>query len=51
MKITETIILNEKQKLAVFKLWNEEYPERLNHQKISELDDYFSNLTDQNTFS
>lgn len=50
MKIIETITLTENQKQTVFRLWNQEYPEKLKYLDISELDNYFSALTDLKHF-
>ena len=50
MKIIETITLTENQKQTIFRLWNQEYPEKLKHLDISELDNYFSALTDLKHF-
>jgi GNAT superfamily N-acetyltransferase len=50
MKIIETITLTKNQKQTVFRLWNQEYPNKLKHLDISDLDNYFSNLTDTKHF-
>lgn len=40
----ETKFLNEKQKLEIVKLWNEEYPIQLNYKKVEDFDSYIENL-------
>jgi GNAT superfamily N-acetyltransferase len=50
MTIIQTEILNSIQKEAVFKLWNSEYPEKLNYETLTQLDDYLKLLLDQNHY-
>jgi len=44
MILTHTISLSAKEKQAVFKLWNLEYPKRLNYVKIEEFEYYLDGL-------
>jgi GNAT superfamily N-acetyltransferase len=48
MKFTETETLNEKQKLEVIQLWNDEYPKELSHRSLVEFDQYLNKLSDKN---
>lgn len=44
MILTHTILLDPNEKQAVFKLWNQEYPKRLNYLKIEEFENYLAGL-------
>jgi len=44
MNLTHTNFLNLKEKQAVFKLWNQEYPKNLSYSSIMELEKYLSGL-------
>jgi GNAT superfamily N-acetyltransferase len=48
MKFTEIKTLNEKQKLGIIKLWNNEYPKELSQNSLSEFDQYLLTLSDKN---
>ncbi|MDG3583025.1 GNAT family N-acetyltransferase [Galbibacter pacificus] len=48
MNFTETVILNEKQKLEVIQLWNNEYPKELSLRNLVEFDQYLDKLSDKN---
>jgi GNAT superfamily N-acetyltransferase len=50
MTILQTKSLNQIQKEAIFKIWNSEYPEKLNYETITQLDDYLELLLDQNHY-
>lgn len=39
--------LSKKDKQQIFELWNNEYPENINYQTLTEFDDYLDKLTDQ----
>jgi GNAT superfamily N-acetyltransferase len=47
MKFTEIKTLNEKQKLEIIELWNNEYPKELSHNSLSEFDQYLLTLSDK----
>jgi hypothetical protein len=44
MKIIKTDILILEQQQLLFELWNEEYPERIGYQELSEFENYLENL-------
>ena len=44
IKLTE---LSKTDKKEIFDLWNNEYPEKLNYQTLSEFENYLGNLTEQ----
>ncbi|CAM4346295.1 hypothetical protein SAMN06265348_112144 [Pedobacter westerhofensis] len=44
MRVIHTDVLTEKQKKAILKLWNNEYPDQLNYKDLTDLDSYLSNL-------
>lgn len=46
MKILEVTILTYEQKERIFKLWNQEYSQKLNHKQISDLEKYLEGVTD-----
>ncbi len=48
MALTEIKTLNEKQKLEITELWNNEYPKALNHLSVIELDQYLDTLSNKN---
>lgn len=48
MKIVEIKILNEKQKLEIINLWNNEYPKDLSHNSISDFEQYLQTLSNKN---
>ena len=39
--------LSESEKLEIFELWNNEYPEKLTYKSKKEFDEYLKNLTEQ----
>ncbi len=39
--------LSKKDKKEILDLWNNEYPEKLNYQSLSEFENYLENLTEQ----
>ena len=41
------IELSKKEKEEILNLWNDEYPEKLNYQTLSEFENYLENLTEQ----
>ena len=47
MEFVYPATLNITERLKIFELWNNEYPEKLAYKTISELDEYLANLTDQ----
>ena len=47
MKIIETTLLQGTHKAAIYRLWNNEYPQQLQYGDIAELDSYLDNLADQ----
>ncbi len=44
-EIIETFELNPQSKQQVFELWNNEYPEKLSYNSLTEFDNYLQNLT------
>ena len=44
MILTKTTFLKPEEKLAVFKLWNQEYPKSLSYSKMEEFDSYLTAL-------
>lgn len=50
MKLIETTLLTDAQQIAIYQLWNNEYPERLVHHSMSELEHYFSGLENKEHF-
>ncbi|NIK92853.1 GNAT family N-acetyltransferase [Mangrovimonas sp. CR14] len=47
MKFFRRSILSESEKLEIFELWNNEYPEKLSYQSKEEFDKYLENLREQ----
>jgi len=47
MKIIKTNILNKKQKIQIFDLWNNEYPVKLIYENYEQFEDYLRNLKKQ----
>ncbi|MFZ6053059.1 GNAT family N-acetyltransferase [Halocola ammonii] len=47
MKFKALKYLSEIEKKEVFRLWNNEYPEKLAYKSVDEFDDYLKNLTNQ----
>jgi hypothetical protein len=50
MKIIETTTLSIDQKKAIYRLWNNEYPEKLAFKTITELDSYLGTLPSPNYY-
>ncbi|MEO5889498.1 MAG: N-acetyltransferase [Ferruginibacter sp.] len=50
MKIIQKFSLTAEQKEGVRALWNQEYPEKLRHNNLSDLENYLQNLEDQEHF-
>lgn len=48
MIFTEAKNLDEKQKLEIIELWNDEYPKELNHKNLTEFDQYLDTLSNKN---
>jgi len=48
MNFTETETLNEKQKLEIIELWNNEYPKELSQAGLIEFDQYLQTLSEKN---
>ncbi len=46
MQFYPTSALNQKEKNAIFSLWNKEYPEALRHKTMESLEQYLKALTD-----
>jgi hypothetical protein len=46
LRIIQTTDLNEQAKNQVFDLWNNEYPEKLSYNNLTEFDNYLQNLSD-----
>ena len=44
MRVIHTDELTDDQKNAIMKLWNNEYPDHLNYQDLTDLNSYLSNL-------
>lgn len=47
MKFIEQLELSNSDKKEILNLWNDEYPEKLNYQTLSEFENYLENLTEQ----
>lgn len=47
MKFIKQIELSENDKTEILELWNNEYPEKLSYQSITEFDNYLSKLGEQ----
>ncbi|SMC65553.1 GNAT family N-acetyltransferase [Cellulophaga tyrosinoxydans] len=47
MKFITQIELSKTDKKEILNLWNDEYPEKLNYQTLSEFEKYLGNLTEQ----
>lgn len=47
MKFIERCELSDSEKLEIFVLWNNEYPDKLSFQAVSEFDNYLTNLVEQ----
>ena len=47
MEFITQIELSKTDKKEILNLWNDEYPEKLNHQTLSEFEKYLGNLTEQ----
>lgn len=50
MKITKYTELNNKQKERILELWNNEYPEKLAYNSVSDFENYLNKLTEQNHY-
>lgn len=50
MKITKHTELNNKQKERILELWNNEYPEKLAYNSVSDFENYLNKLTEQNHY-
>jgi hypothetical protein len=50
IKIIQTTELNEQAKQQVFDLWNNEYPENLSYNNLTEFDNYLQNLNNLTHF-
>jgi hypothetical protein len=46
MKVITEKILSTEQKVNICQLWNNEYPEKLSYEKISDFENYLDNLTE-----
>ena len=47
MRILETTVLDDNQREAVMRLWNEEYPTQLNYVRMADFDNYLDGLSDK----
>ncbi len=47
MEFSKQIELSKIDKKEILKLWNDEYPEKLNYQTLLEFENYLENLTEQ----
>jgi GNAT superfamily N-acetyltransferase len=47
VEFIEKIELSKTDKKEILKLWNNEYPEKLNYQTLSEFENYLENLAEQ----
>ena len=47
MEFIRRSILSDSEKLEIFELWNNEYPEKLSYKTLKELDEYLNKLTSQ----
>lgn len=50
LKIIQSAELNEKTKKQVFDLWNAEYPEKLSYHSLTDIENYFENLSNLKHF-
>lgn len=50
MKVIKQTELNDKQKAEILKLWNNEYPEKLVYNKVTDFENYLNKLTEQNHY-
>ncbi|MDQ6469906.1 GNAT family N-acetyltransferase [Flavobacterium sp. LHD-80] len=50
LKIIQTAELNEQAKKQVLDLWNNEYPEKLSYNNLTDFDNYFQNLSNLTHF-
>jgi len=44
MEILETAILTNQQKETIFRLWNQEYAQKLNHKEVSDFEKYLESV-------
>lgn len=47
MKIIKQTELDQKQKIQIFELWNNEYPEKLAYKTVEEFENYLNDLIEQ----
>ena len=47
MEFIKRSLLSDSEKLEVYELWNNEYPEKLSYRSIKEFEDYLKKLTEQ----
>lgn len=50
MKLVKRIELNDNQKEQIFKLWNNEYPEKIAYNSLDDFRNYLNNLTEQSHY-
>lgn len=50
LKIIKTTEINEEAKKQIFDLWNNEYPEKLTYNNLTEFDNYLYNLSNLNHY-
>jgi len=50
LKILQTVELNEQAKKQVLDLWNNEYPEKLSYNNLTDFDNYLQNLSNLTHF-
>ena len=50
MEVIETTGLTSEQKEIIYRLWNQEYPEKLMYKNLTDLDDYLNSLNETNHF-
>lgn len=50
LKIIKTTEINEEAKKQIFDLWNNEYPEKLTYNNLTEFDNYLFNLSNLNHY-
>ncbi len=50
MEVFETAYLNSQQKEMIYRLWNQEYPKKLNYKNLTDLDNYLNSLNETNHF-
>src|SRR3989337_271677 len=48
MNFTEIKTLNDRQKLGIIEMWNNEYPKELSLDGLAEFDQYLNTLSDKN---